>query len=101
MKRKAAITAGKKTGAGMSPAPDDVTPSPALLTDLRSLIESARTRVAVGVNAELVMLHWHIGHRLRQDILDFGRGAYGERIIELVARDLMVAGAFQRRACIT
>ena len=37
---------------------------PALLGDFQSLIESTRVRVATGVNAGLVMLHCHIGHRL-------------------------------------
>ena len=81
----------KKTGEVMLPDEQDIEPSfssPALLGDLQSLIESARIRVAVGVNAELVMLHWHIGHRLREDILNYGRSVYGEKIVELVARDL-------------
>ena len=94
MKRRGAIQAGKKTDETSSMVSQDIAPSPlppALLGDIHSLIESARVRVAVGVNAELVMLHWHIGHRLRNDILDSGRGAYGERIIELVARDLTAA----------
>ena len=50
--------------------------------------ESARIRVAVGVNTELVMLHWHIGHRLREDILNYGKSVYGEKIVGLVALDL-------------
>jgi len=68
--------------------PEPVTLSPVLLGDLRSLIESARVRVAVGVNAELVMLHWYIGRRLCEDIRRSERKIYGERIIGLVARDL-------------
>lgn len=34
------------------------------------------------------MLHWHIGRRLHEDILNSGRSVYGEKIIKLVARDL-------------
>ena len=81
----------KKSGEVISREAQDIGPSsvPAvLLGDLRSLVESARTRVAVGVNAELVMLHWHIGHRIREDLLNYGRSVYGEKIVELVARDL-------------
>ena len=44
--------------------------SPALLGDLQSLIESARIRVAVGVNAEMVLLYWDIGERIRKEILN-------------------------------
>ncbi|MDR2580122.1 MAG: hypothetical protein LBC85_03910 [Fibromonadaceae bacterium] len=34
-----------------------------LLSEIRSLIESARQRVAVNVNAELSLLYWNIGRR--------------------------------------
>ena len=81
----------KKTGEVLSREAQDIGPSSvpaALLGDLRSLIESARIRVAVGVNAELVMLHWHIGHRLREDIMNYGKSVYGEKIVGLVALDL-------------
>ena len=81
----------KKPGEVLSRDAQDIGPSPVpevLLGDLRSLIESARIRVAVGVNAELVMLHWHIGHRIREDILNYGRSVYGEKIVGLVALDL-------------
>ena len=40
-----------------------------LLTDIRDLILSARRQVAQAVNAELTMLYWEIGRRIRQDIL--------------------------------
>ncbi|MFA5269857.1 MAG: PDDEXK nuclease domain-containing protein [Methanoregula sp.] len=81
----------KKTSEALSREAQDIEPSTvpaALLGDLRSLIESARIRVAVGVNAELVMLHWHIGHRLHEDIMNYGRSVYGEKIVGLVALDL-------------
>jgi hypothetical protein len=81
----------KKTGDVRSQEALDTGPSSvpaALLGDLRSLIESARIRVAVRVNAELVMLHWHIGHRLREDIMNCGKSVYGEKIVGVVALDL-------------
>ena len=99
MKRKAAIRAGEKTGTGISPASDDVVPSPALLGDLRSLIESTRIRVAVGVNAEMVMLYWNIGSRIRRDILGKERAAYGKSIVATVSQQLtQVYGAGFSRA---
>jgi hypothetical protein len=36
-----------------------------LLGDIRFLIENARQRAAQAVNAELTMLYWHIGERIR------------------------------------
>ena len=89
MKRKAAITVGKKTGTGISPATVDVVPSHALLGDLRSLIESTRIRVAVGVNAEMVMLYWDIGERIRIEILRDERAAYGKQVVNKISDQLV------------
>jgi hypothetical protein len=43
-------------------------PAP-LLADIRALILDARERIAQTVNAGLVLLHWHVGQRIRKDIL--------------------------------
>ena len=40
-----------------------------LAADIRSLIEATRLRVAQTVNAELVLLYWLIGSRIRRDVL--------------------------------
>ena len=40
-----------------------------LLGDVRALIEAAREQTARAVNSALVSLYWHIGTRIRQDIL--------------------------------
>ena len=61
---------------------------PALLSDIQSLIENARSRVAVAVNSEIVMLYWSIGERIRKDILAFERAAYGEQIVHALSRQL-------------
>src|SRR6266852_7047435 len=54
-------------------ARDVVSPLPIageqLLTDLRALIDSARQRVAQTMNADLVLMYWRVGTRIRQDIL--------------------------------
>ncbi|MCX6689381.1 MAG: PDDEXK nuclease domain-containing protein [Methanoregula sp.] len=81
----------KKTGKGISPASQDTEISsvpPALLGDLQSLIESARIRVAVGVNAEMVMLYWDIGERIRTEILGDKRAAYGKQVVNTVSDQL-------------
>ncbi|NJM45065.1 MAG: DUF1016 domain-containing protein [Alkalinema sp. RU_4_3] len=59
-----------------------------LVLELRELIDTARSRVAQTVNAELVMLHWHIGDRIRRDILQEERAGYGEQVVEAVSRIL-------------
>src|ERR1035437_4581223 len=61
-----------------------------LAADLRGLIEAARERVAQTVNAELVMLNWRIGNRIRRDILAETRAGYGEQIVSTLSRQLTV-----------
>jgi predicted nuclease of restriction endonuclease-like (RecB) superfamily len=56
-----------------------------LFGDVTTLIEAARGRVAVTVNAELTMLYWGIGRRIREDVLDGVRGAYGQQIVQRLA----------------
>ena len=64
------------------PASDETT---ALLGGIRSLIESARGRVAVAVNAEMVILYWNIGERIREDILGQERADYGKQIVQTLS----------------
>lgn len=59
-----------------------------LLGDIKVLIESARERVAQTANAALVGLNWHIGKRIREDILGNTRAGYGDRIVATVSRQL-------------
>jgi len=61
-----------------------------LLTDLSQLIDSTKHRVARAVNAELVLLYWKIGARIRQDILGQERAAYGEQIVSTLSRQLSI-----------
>jgi len=56
-----------------------------LLSDLKSCIRAARTRAALAVNRELVLLYWQIG----RDILERQeREGWGARVIERLANDL-------------
>lgn len=59
---------------------------PTLLPDLRQLIDAARQRVAVTVNAELSLLYWRIGRRINIEILGGERAEYGKQIVCTVAR---------------
>jgi predicted nuclease of restriction endonuclease-like (RecB) superfamily len=75
----------KASASAVAPA----TPTPAaLVTDLRELILSARQTVARGVNAALVVLHWQIGRRIHQDILNSKRAEYGEEIVPTLSAQL-------------
>jgi predicted nuclease of restriction endonuclease-like (RecB) superfamily len=63
-------------------------PSRALLGDLRQMILAARQEVARTVDAGLVTLYWHIGQRVRRDILQLKRAEYGEGIVSALGRQL-------------
>ncbi len=80
------VRGGETVAAGNGPKP-----VPELLEDLRSLIETARLRVAVGVNAEMVLLYWRMGTRIRQEIIGADRAAYGQEVMRRLARDLTAA----------
>jgi len=67
---------------------DDKSLSSDLISDIRRLIETARQNVAVTVNAGLTILYWHIGSRIRQDILKQKRAAYGKEIVATLSQQL-------------
>lgn len=62
--------------------------SAVLLSDLRSLVQSARQRLATVANATYRLLCWQIGHRLLRDSLQGGRAAYGKQILATVSQEL-------------
>lgn len=59
-----------------------------LLSDVRQLIRETRSAVARTVNSGLVGMYWHIGTRIRQEILDEQRADYGRRVVDLLADEL-------------
>ncbi len=60
----------------------------ALLSDLRSLVQSARRRLATAANPTYTLLCWQIGRRLLRDNLQAGRAAYGKQILATVSQEL-------------
>lgn len=57
--------------------------------DIRKLIEEARGRVATYANAELTMLYWKVGERVRREILKEQRAEYGEEIVATLSKQLV------------
>ena len=93
MRRSAAIRTGEKTDEPIPLVSTDIAPPPvppALLGDLQSLIESARIRVAVGINAEMVLLYWDIGERIRKEILNYERAVYGKQVVNTLSDQLVM-----------
>lgn len=64
-------------------------PHETLLTELRSLIEAARQHVAQTANATLTMLYWHVGQRIRKEVLQDERAEYGARIVATLSQQLV------------
>ncbi len=60
-----------------------------LIDELRAMIDRTRESIAVAVNSGLTMLCWHIGNRVRKEILNNQRAEYGQEIVSTVSRQLM------------
>ena len=74
----------------------------ALLSEVRALILATRQTVAQGVNSALVLLYWHIGQRIRSDMLKSKRAAYGAEILPTLSAKLVPAQSplnFGARTC--
>jgi hypothetical protein len=50
-----------------------------LLADVRKLILDAREQTADAINAVLTLTYWHVGDRIRRDLLKMKRADYGEQ----------------------
>ncbi len=60
-----------------------------LLDDLRKMINQARRSIASTINTSLAMNYWQVGHRIRKEILQDDRAAYGREIVVTVSRQLV------------
>lgn len=60
----------------------------ALVTDIRHLILEARATAATAVNATLTLLYWQVGQRIRKEVLNEKRAAYGDEMVAAVSRQL-------------
>lgn len=59
-----------------------------LIDELRSMIDQTKQSIAVSVNAQMAMLYWHLGNRVRKEILSDQRAEYGQEIVATVSRQL-------------
>lgn len=59
-----------------------------LFEEVRQLIDAAKQRAAVAVNAELTLLYWHIGKRIQTEVLQEQRAEYGKQVVQLLSRQL-------------
>ncbi|MFA5879102.1 MAG: PDDEXK nuclease domain-containing protein [Candidatus Margulisiibacteriota bacterium] len=61
---------------------------PKLFSDIRDLIIHARVRVAQVINSELPLLYWHIGSRIKKEVLHDQRAEYGKQVIQKLSDQL-------------
>lgn len=59
-----------------------------LFEEVRQLIDAAKQRAAVAVNAELTLLYWHIGKRIQTEVLQEQRAEYGKQVLQLLSHQL-------------
>ncbi len=61
---------------------DDLTQTNDLLfQEIRQLIDTAKQRAAVVINAEITLLYWQVGKRIHTEVLQGQRAEYGKQII--------------------
>jgi predicted nuclease of restriction endonuclease-like (RecB) superfamily len=66
----------------------DLPQSNPLFQEIRQLIDSAKQRAAIAINAEITLLYWQIGHRIQTEILQGQRAGYGKQIIATLSQQL-------------
>jgi len=56
--------------------------NPVLFDDVCGIIEGTRLRIATTVNAEVCMMNWMVGKRIKEDVLYNERAEYGKEIVK-------------------
>ena len=59
-----------------------------LFEEVRQLIDEAKQRAAIKINAELTLLYWHVGKCIQTEILKEQRGEYGKQVIRNLSQQL-------------
>lgn len=70
------------------PIPD--TSDSKLYEDVCAIIEDTRYRVAVYVNSESCRMNWHVGVRIKEDVLNNTRAEYGKQVVKNLAQKLVM-----------
>jgi predicted nuclease of restriction endonuclease-like (RecB) superfamily len=61
-----------------------------LISDLRTLIETSKSNLAILVNSEMSLLYWYIGKRINLEVLQNERAEYGKQIIQSLSSQLVL-----------
>ena len=60
-----------------------------LFTDVCSIIDQTRNRIATYVNTEVCLTNWHVGKRIKEDVLYNQRAEYGKQILKNLSKKLV------------
>ncbi len=59
-----------------------------ILNEIISIIEKSKTQLVIQTNSTLTLTFWHIGNRIKTEILKNKRAQYGKHIVVTLSRDL-------------
>ncbi len=70
-----------------------------LLNELKELIKQGQHFAISSVNSSIISTYWHIGKRINEEVLEGKRAEYGKRVIDSLARELVLqyGRSFERR----
>lgn len=60
-----------------------------LFTDVCSIIDQTRNRIATYVNTEVCLTNWYVGKRIKEDVLYNQRAEYGKQILKNLSKRLI------------
>ncbi len=66
-------------------------PSDLLFQEIGQLIDAAKQRAAVAINAEITLLYWQVGKRIQTEILQGQRAEYGKQVMLHLSQHLTQA----------
>lgn len=61
---------------------------PQLYSKVSDLIQSAQTYLAKSVNSSMVVLYWHIGQTIQEEVIKNEKAEYGEQVMQTIAHQL-------------
>ncbi len=59
-----------------------------LFVDVCNIINQTRNRIAIYVNTEVCLTNWHVGKRIKEDVLYNQRAEYGKQVIKTLSARL-------------
>ena len=59
-----------------------------LFSDVCGIIDNARKHIAIYVNSEICLTKWHVGKRIKEDVLYNQRAEYGKQVVKNLALKL-------------